>query len=379
LIEALRTSKAVESGYLKDLEDTALLVDGIGRDIVSDITTSVIRAHLIEYTQNQCRFYEMPMEQQHSGPYWDADNKYWDQGIVDLPRAGDNKLILVPKSIVRADLTVDKGKYFRGYLRPYFEQMELEKASSDLVRVLKNKTRKVELGKLADRIGTNKSAIVVHTQQFPQALDQYRNDLDLTPNPVLGDAELHDKIKTPRVNVREMLEMIRAIAPGPGGASLYHRAVAKLLTAIFDTYLGNMQIELELHSGIKRVDIRYDNVATDGFFGWLATHYSSAYVVVECKNYGRDVDNPAFDQLAMRFSPSRGQFGILAVRSIQDRERALARARAAANDGHGYIVVLEDSDLEALVDEYERHFDEFAEGPRPLEVIRNQFDQLVGF
>lgn len=379
LIDALRTSKAVQSGFLRDLDDAALLVPGVDRDIVSDITTSVIRAHLIEYTQNMCRFHDIPMEVQHSGPYWDAANKQWDQGLVELPRADDDKLLLVPKSIVRANLTVDKGKYYRGYLRPYFEEIELSKAFSDLVLTLKNKKRKVELGKLDDRIGTNKTAVVNHTQDFPDALESYRADLDSTPNPPLADEDLHAKIATPRVNVRELLESVKAIAPGPGGATIYHRAVARLLTALFDTSLANMEIEQELHAGIKRIDIRYDNVAAEGFFAWLAKHYPSAFIVVECKNYGKDVGNPEFDQLGMRFSPNRGQVGILAVRSLEDRDKALARAKAIADDKHGFVIVLEDSDLEALVDEYEAHFDALEVGPRPLAAIRSQFEKLVGY
>jgi len=40
LADSLTNSLATRSGLLKDLEDTALMVDGIGRDIISDITTS---------------------------------------------------------------------------------------------------------------------------------------------------------------------------------------------------------------------------------------------------------------------------------------------------------------------------------------------------
>lgn len=379
LIDALRTSKAAKSGFLRDLDDTALLVSGVGRDIVSDITTSVIRAHLIEYTQNMSRFHEIPMEQQQSGPYWDSSTNQWEERSVDLPRAEDDKLLLVPKSIVRANLTVDKGKYYRGYLRPYYEQMELNNPSSDLVRVLKNKRPKVNLGKLDERIGTTKAAVVNQTEEFPSALKEYRADLDATPNSPLADEDLHNKIATPRVNVRDLLDSVKAIAPGPGGATLYHRAVAKLFTALFDTSLANMVIEQELHEGMKRIDIRFDNVASDGFFAWLAKHYPSAFVVVECKNYGKDVGNPEFDQLGMRFAPTRGQFGILAVRGLEDRQKALARAKVIADDGHGYVIVLEDSDLEALVDEYEAHFNTFSVGVRKLGPMKEQFEKLVGF
>lgn len=53
---SLSKSEAVESGLLEDLEDTILMVEGIDVDIVSDITTNIIREPLIRYTQDACSY-----------------------------------------------------------------------------------------------------------------------------------------------------------------------------------------------------------------------------------------------------------------------------------------------------------------------------------
>src|ERR1700761_2550079 len=56
---SLRASDAVKAeGLLEDLEDTALMVEGIDRDRISDITTNLIREPLIRYTQEISRYYE---------------------------------------------------------------------------------------------------------------------------------------------------------------------------------------------------------------------------------------------------------------------------------------------------------------------------------
>jgi hypothetical protein len=44
---ALSRSEAAKSGLLKDLEDTVLMIEGISVDIVSDMTTNIIRGPLI--------------------------------------------------------------------------------------------------------------------------------------------------------------------------------------------------------------------------------------------------------------------------------------------------------------------------------------------
>jgi hypothetical protein len=90
-------------------------------------------------------------------------------------------------------------------------------------------------------------------------------------------------------------------------------------------------------------------MAIAGFFKWLATHYPAAHVFVECKNYGREIGNPELDQLSSRFSPTRGQFGLLVCRHFADKTLFLKRCRDTALDKRGFIIALDDDDLTALV------------------------------
>jgi hypothetical protein len=80
----------------------------------------------------------------------------------------------------------------------------------------------------------------------------------------------------------------------------------------------------------------------------LATHYSSAHVFVECKNYGKEVGNPELDQLSSRFSPSRGQVGFLVCRSFQNKSLFLQRFIDTAKDSCGFVIPLDDEHIAAL-------------------------------
>lgn len=99
--------------------------------------------------------------------------------------------------------------------------------------------------------------------------------------------------------------------------------------------------------------------------------------MVECKNYGKDVGNPEFDQIAMRFSPDRGQLGLLVCRSFEDKEKALERARVIAADRHGFVIVLDDDDLERLVNDYEAA-GVAAAARTEYPLLRERFDLLQG-
>jgi hypothetical protein len=50
IADAISGSRAAATGLLEDLEDTSLLVPGIGKDLISDMTTQIIRSQLIAYT-----------------------------------------------------------------------------------------------------------------------------------------------------------------------------------------------------------------------------------------------------------------------------------------------------------------------------------------
>lgn len=376
LIQSLSQSKAVQSGFLEDLEDTALLVEGIDKDIVSDITTCVIRRHLIQYTQSQCKVHSIQMEVQASSPMWDGGTKTWEERDVLLPRANNDKLLLVPKSIVRVKLTVDKGRYYRGYLRPYFEDEVLKNPKPGLTTVLKDKTVKVILGKLDEDLGTDKPSVVAHTEKHPQALQDYRAALEGEDVGPLSDDVLAAQIGAQVDDLREMLDEMLAIAPGKAGATLYHRSVKKLMSALFTTSLGNEQVEYAIHDGMKRIDITYDNVARSGFFHWVAVHHPAAMIVVECKNYGTEVSNPEFDQLAMRFSPVRGRVGILACRGFKKKTKALKRAKNVAQDANGFVIVLDDDDFVRLVDDFESAGLDFA-ARNEHTLLRERFGDLI--
>lgn len=382
LIAALGRSRAIQSGLLTDLEESILFVDGIGVDILSDITTCLIRTHLIEYTKNQCVFHGVPTEPQFADQTWDSDGRVWNPGIEhDLPRGPDGALLLVPKSIVRVRPELDKDKFFRGYIRPFYADIEMNKGvASEFVRLIAAGTKRarlqVNLTDLGAHVGTSKAAIAKHAEQFPEAMVKYRTDKSL-PTVPLDNAQLAARVNDVVPNLDELLDTVSAIAPGRPGATPYHRSIAAFLTAVFAASLGNERLETPQHGGLKRVDITYDNVAGDGFFRWLSLHYSAAIIVVECKNYESDPANPELDQIAMRFSPDRGRVGLLVTRTIANKRRMEERCRTASADGHGFVIALDDDDLRRIAADAQEAL-AAGKSPRDFPLLRERFGNLIG-
>jgi hypothetical protein len=274
--EALSKSEAAKSGLLEDLEDTVLMIEGVNVDIVSDITTNIIRAPLIRYTRRVCEQYGIPMERDvDSGPLWNAREKAWYSQFVKLPIVSRERLLLVPKAIVRTHIQYDSGEYFRHFLLTYMQHAELA-ANTELVEVIRSgrgkkrrERRRVTKKALIRKYGGGKSAIVRETRKHPEALARYR--------------------------------------------------------------------------AAKRAEKHLPLTLDD-----MASIYPAAHLFVECKNYGKEVGNPELDQLSGRFSPSRGQVGLLVCRSFQNKLLFMKRCIDTAKDLRGFVIALDDDDLGIL-------------------------------
>ncbi len=351
IADAITTSKAAETGLLRDLEDTAFLVPGVGKDLLSDMATQIIRGPLIEYTQRMGSYYEIPVEEQYSGAVWNPDTLDWEESYVALPRTPEGTLILVPKSIVRHDLIFNNKQYFSGYIAPLLEDQEL-RANTQIVRLLKDGRRLVTQKDLRDKYGDSKDKVVEHTLQFNKApLDEYRRKAGTMSSPPLLNEDIASTVGASNVDYMAAFRKIKAVLPGADGATLYHRAVRDLLASVFYPALVNVRIEREIHQGRKRIDITFDNEADAGFFAWINRAYTCPIVPIECKNYTNKIGNPELDQMIGRFGTNRGRMGLIACRSFDNKELFLQRCKDSAADGHGFVIALDDDDLEKLAKE----------------------------
>lgn len=232
LWKALRRSEAVASGLIEDLEDTILMIYGFGRDIISDITTNILREPLIEYTQTMCQVYGIPIQEGiPSGPLWNPRTSCWYQKLVDLPLVNKDKLILVPKIFVRIKTTYDAGEYYTHYLLEELRSEELS-ANSGLVQVLKNGMRRVTSKALKKKYGTGKSVLVEQTLRHPDALRRYRNEKRLPSFPLSHI----DLMRDPEKDIPDWDNLLNGVVilnPGKTDATVYEKAIQSLLYALF--------------------------------------------------------------------------------------------------------------------------------------------------
>lgn len=375
--QALTASGAVRSGLITDLEDTALMIDGIASDVISDIVTNIIREPLLEYTIEMCNQYGIPLEMHRTRKLWNAREKKWEQKDMPQAIANNYRLMLVPKAIVRKSITYDAGEYYNKFL---LEQLQEEDMADGLVRVLKNGDERPPTKKsIKERFSIGEDGKINEKEQnrnlTPERLDvleRYKQEVGENPKPALSHSEIADQSETPAPDWDKLLGDLISVQSGRDEAKKYEKAVQALFDALFYPWLMFPIPQTRLNNGRKIVDITYTNVAQDDFFQWVKSVYPAGYIFVECKNYTTDVGNPELDQLAGRFSPSRGKVGLLISRRIENRELLKQSCRDTANDQRGYIIALDDDDIRILVDAVKNK----PAGER-LDLLRERFNELV--
>lgn len=174
----LSESNAVKTGLLKDLEESALLVEGINRDIISDMTVMITKRYLIKFTQKQCKKYQVPMRRIKAGKVWDEKQEDWVDLEAELPVYNNKPMILVPKKIVSNKLMLDSQDFYRNELLS-FVQDELMRADRSLVIVLKNGRRRCAVTKKQLRndmqFRYSKELLYKTIQKHPELLQKYRH------------------------------------------------------------------------------------------------------------------------------------------------------------------------------------------------------------
>lgn len=169
----------------------------------------------------------------------------------------------------------------------------------------------------------------------------------------ISNEEMVNNLENIETIIDQIALRLRGIPTGGTAASDYHKTAMGALELIFYPDLTCPQIEQEIHEGRKRIDFTFDNSALSGFFYNLHKIYNTAaqYIIIECKNYSRDVANPELDQISSRFGVQRGQFGIIVCRSIEDLDLFLARCKDTYTDGRGTVIPLTDEDIIRLLEE----------------------------
>lgn len=350
IFKSLKESPALQTGIMEDIEDFRIFVDNVDKDKMSDMTANIIKKQLIDYTHAQCTLWGIKLTPSvPSGFYWDRFSNAWENNYTEMLIVNERKIILVPKRLVSFSTEYTPQKYMQHFVLNFLQNEEL-RLNGPLVQRRKNKnrtpyvTKRSILEQLKIKNTLDKKWLSDFTAKYPNVFKDFRKQTQLKISPVSNKEISNESINT---ICSFLIDQLKKIPQGSKNATKYHHIIVGILELLFYPYLCNPVIEHEIHEGRKRIDIVFDNCAESGFFFRLCTTHNipSRFIMVECKNYSSDVANPEIDQIAGRFSPNRGQMGIISCRNVDDMHKLIDRCSDTYKDSRGLIIPMVDSDF----------------------------------
>lgn len=139
LFDNLCKSKAMKTGLVSDIFDASIMIENVGHDKISDLTSNIILEDLIQYTQSQCLAYAIPTQSiRLKRPVWCDTTEKWETfENIELPVYNNKPIILVPKNFVREHTIYTYNRFYNYGMLPYYEKEALKNPSCGLVKILK--------------------------------------------------------------------------------------------------------------------------------------------------------------------------------------------------------------------------------------------------
>lgn len=368
LFQYIVDSGAIDSGLISHVNDIKIFVDNISHDKISDLTTNVIRKHLIQYTQDQCNLHGIELTKSiATREYWDISSRTWVSSHEDMLVVNDEPILLIPKSIVcrKRGYVYDSSQYARHFVLNFLVSEEL-RMNTSLVNEKKMKDGRIKPSVVKEEVASKygaykKKFLRDFTADHPQYYEQFKENAKNKIKSLTNEDILENYTDDFCLQIIDsLIDGFGKIEKGTRDANKFHEHIIATMTFLFYPNLMNPVKEQEIHEGRKRIDLSFDNAAESGYFFNLATvkDISSSYIFVECKNYSKDIKNPELDQLNGRFSLNRGKMGFMIFRDCNDEATLFKRCSDYYNDNKNLIIPLQDKDfigvLNTLKDEYNK-------------------------
>lgn len=186
--DELAHNAACRAAALTRLEDLRLFVDGVGNDLVSDLTTRVVFDVLAEFTQQMAVRY--PTLGGHVSTEivttWDGVALRWTPTSTTLPLAAGRQLLLVPKGWVYWRTLMDPIIF---YNRFGTETVQQERTTYDREGNRNGPSKAALKAEFRHVRGLNNQQAALYRQRDRDLVAEYRQQVDETFTP-LDDDEL---------------------------------------------------------------------------------------------------------------------------------------------------------------------------------------------
>jgi hypothetical protein len=337
ILSLFQSIPQIIQGGLAHVEEIQLFVDQISRDRISDITCSLVKSHLIDYTIDQCQRWDIPSSPTRIELFDHRSQKFITE-TISLPANPLTAvpILLVPKRWLRYVPWIN----FDDYFKTSFAKVDPSACSENRIAIL-NYNRH------------NFDQVQTYIQQKERTAADCKNDPLFKPIPI--------------TYAKRKISQIRNLPTGTTDKAdkLYEDYGAQLMASLLYPHLDFADDQSRTDSGVLIRDLIFYNNRSFDFLADIYQDYGCRQIVMELKNVAK-VEREHVNQLNRYLNDQFGRFGILLTRKplpdniFRNTVDLWAGQRRC-------IIALTDQDLDTMVTVFE------SKSRLPIEVIKRAY------
>lgn len=321
-----------ECGFIH-FEEIQLLVEGISRDRVSDISCSLLSNFIVDYTQDQCIRYGIPMSMVET-EIFNPQKKRFIQLSKELPinPKTNSPIWLLPKRWLRQMPWMNPDEFFNKYLPS------------------QNPALKLSRPEIIDYNRLHYLQVEGYTKQKEASAQ------DLKSDPLFR--------QIPVASAKRTLSDIKKLSSGNKDKSdkIYEEKVCRLLATLLYPQLDFAQSQSRTESGCQIRDLVFYNNCSEPVFKEIFDKYSSYQLVFELKNV-KEISREHIAQVNRYLNDNFGKFGVIVTRN-RPSSKIKRHLIDLWSGQRKCILVMSDEDLQLMVDLYDN------KQRKPYEVLK---------
>ncbi len=334
----------VQQAGFDHIEEIQLFVDQIGSDRISDLTCSLVKSFLIDFTLDQCTRLGVPVTSVDLPDVFDYRSKTLKSERLDLPVNPNNgsPILFVPKRWLRRQTWIS----FDGYLD-----------TADLSAIGVSERARIDRVAILNYNRNNYDMVQVYVREKERTQADCRNDPLFRPIPVLS--------------ARRKLTQIIGLPSGKddNADKEYEDCVCQLMASLLYPYLDFAAEQSRTDSGSLIRDLIFYNSRSMDFLHDLYKDFEARQLVFEVKNV-REIERLHINQLNRYLAGQFGRFGVIVTR--HPLPRSVFRNTVDLWSGQRKcIIALTDEDLKLMVTVFE------SKQRIPIEVLKRSYLDFV--
>jgi hypothetical protein len=326
----------IKAGGLEHIEEIQLFVDQIGKDRISDVTCSLTKSFLIDFTIDQCKRHGVPINEVVLDGVFDYAGKKFVSEKLLLPANPNTKapLLLVPKRWLRFSPWINYDEYFAA------AHVKDGAIPRDRVAVLHYNR-------------ANYGMVQTYVRKKERAQADCKNDPLFKPIAVTSAKRKFEEIKKLPTGKSENAD------------KRYEECVCQLLASLLYPQLDFATEQSRTDSGVLIRDLIFYNNRSFDFLKDIFDEYGSRKLVFELKNV-REVEREHVNQLNRYLNDEFGNFGVLVTRNPLPKH-VFKNTIDLWSGQRRCIIALTDVDLETMVTVFD------SKQRLPIEILKRAY------